>query len=112
MIIDLNIASYTIRLQSEDDTLLTPGERFSAFVSTSEAEPDIVLKVYSGEIPAADGADGSDTRKTYLANSARVGDINYIGCGEIEVCFSGEYGWRGKRLEEWSAFGVECDVVA
>jgi hypothetical protein len=56
VIIDLNIASYIIRLQSEDDTLLTPGERFSAFVSTSGAEPDIVLKVYSGKAYVPTGA--------------------------------------------------------
>ena len=48
MIIDLTISSLNIRLQSEDDTLLTPGERFSAFVSTAGAEPDIILKVYAG----------------------------------------------------------------
>jgi len=47
--IDLTIASFNIRLQSEDDTLLTPGERFSAFVSTAGAEPDIVVKVYAGK---------------------------------------------------------------
>lgn len=49
MIIDLTIASLKIRLQSEDDTLLVPGERFSAFVSAAGAEPDIVLKVYAGK---------------------------------------------------------------
>ncbi len=57
MIIDLNIASYIIRLQSEDDTLLTPGERFSAFVSTAGAEPDIVLKVYAGKAYVPTGAE-------------------------------------------------------
>lgn len=49
MIIDLTIASLKIRLQSEDDTLLVPGERFTAFVSAAGAEPDIVLKVYAGK---------------------------------------------------------------
>lgn len=48
MIIDLTIASINIRLQSDSDTILNPGERFSAFVSNSGAEPDIILKVYSG----------------------------------------------------------------
>lgn len=54
MIIDLTIASLKIRLQSEDDTLLVPGERFSAFVSTAGAEPDVVVKVYAGKayVPA------------------------------------------------------------
>ncbi len=57
VIIDLNIASFIIRLQSEDDTLLTPGERFSAFVSTAGAEPDIVLKVYAGKAYVPKGAE-------------------------------------------------------
>jgi hypothetical protein len=49
VIIDLNIASLIIRLQSEDDILLTPGERFAAFVSTGAEEPDVVLKVYASK---------------------------------------------------------------
>jgi hypothetical protein len=57
VIIDLNIASYIIRLQSEDDTLLTPRERFSAFAGTSGAEPDVVLKVYSGKAYVPTGAE-------------------------------------------------------
>jgi len=57
VIIDLNIASFIIRLQSEDDTLLTPGERFSAFVSTAGAEPDIVLKVYAVKAYVPTGAE-------------------------------------------------------
>lgn len=47
MKVDLNIASMLIRLESDEDTVIIPGERFSAFISAAGGEPDITVKVYA-----------------------------------------------------------------
>ena len=54
MTIDLIIAGRMIRLQSGDGITLRPDERFSAFMTSAEVEPDLTVDLFPGRavIPA------------------------------------------------------------
>ncbi|MBE0667733.1 MAG: hypothetical protein IH593_08675, partial [Bacteroidales bacterium] len=77
MIIDLTIASLNIRLQAEEGITLSPGERFSAFVSSGTVEPDLVLKVNAGRayVPM-------EAREVFTAPLVEEGDEGPVSSGK------------------------------
>ncbi|MCU0378357.1 MAG: hypothetical protein MUC78_08865 [Bacteroidales bacterium] len=56
MTVDLIIAGYRIRLRSEDGVILMPDERFTAFITSSGGEPDLVIDISNESAAIPDSA--------------------------------------------------------